>query len=246
MMKEVKVSPDPEAGVADQLPHVDELRMDLAAGGAPRRKKRIIIVGAAIVAILALVLAIAIPLSKNNSSSASPKDAAVSNREPRFEEVVSFVVEAGISEEADLRRDGSPQNLGAKFIADEDPQYRALPSSIEDEDAYLFVQRYVLSVMFYALGGPSWRTSLRWLTGGDECFDWFQTVIFSNGDRTPYGAFCEDGEVSAIRVRKYHIVTTFLSVCFDRWIMHPLTAFCLPSSQPTGVPTVKSQMRLAS
>jgi hypothetical protein len=156
-------------------------------------------------AVLAIVLAISIPVSKNNSDNASSTDPAITNREPRFEEVVAFLVDAGISEESALRSEGSPQNLGAKFIADEDPLYRALPSSMEDEKAYLFVQRYVLSVMFYALGGPSWRTSLRWVTAGDECYDWYQTVVFSDGDRTPYGCFCENGEVSAIRVRKYHL-----------------------------------------
>lgn len=70
----------------------------------------------------------------------------------------------------------SPQYRASLWLATVDQRRLKIPdadvqsSSLEE---YLFVQRYVLAVLFFATGGlDSWAYSLRFLTGSHECY-WY-------------------------------------------------------------------------
>jgi Leucine rich repeat len=86
----------------------------------------------------------------------------------------------------DLTSPGTPQNAALFWLALEDTTYRAAATttttSAGPEDDVRFLQRFVLAVIYYSLGGDLWRSCHRndpvcstdgtkqsWLTDTDEC-----------------------------------------------------------------------------
>jgi hypothetical protein len=122
--------------------------------------------------------------------------------------VVTLLADAGIANIEDLRVAGSPQNLAAIWIADQDKV--VLPLSLNNS----FLDRYVLSVLYFALGGKkAWPTSLHFLSDKHVC-DWWQFVEGSpdpaKGQKLPitgvFGCIDVKGELvpTGISLRKYY------------------------------------------
>lgn len=81
------------------------------------------------------------------------------------------------------------------------PQYRALLFVAEDDPLKLnpndpsvstqIIQRYVLSVLYFATNGPSWKQRVYWLTGQHEC-GWQFVLCSSIQDENNYNATSSD------------------------------------------------------
>jgi hypothetical protein len=239
------LEPDPE--VSDQLPSVEDARVDAAADGgitapSPKRSgrtKQIITIAAILVVLIGIGLAIGIPVSNRNKGQSDVSSSSLGERpspgpspsptssspvpppspiptapKTRLVATVDFLVDAGISDQAALSIEGSPQLLGANFIANDDELQREVPASIDEQGAFLFVQRYVLAVLYYALNGPDWRTSLGFLTPIPECEGWFRE---NNNGQQSYGAFCDEQErLNAIFIRKQCLLQYMVSTG-DSW-----------------------------
>jgi len=107
----------------------------------------------------------------------------------------------------------SPQNRAAKWIADEDALNLDTPASTKYEDAYRFVQRYALAVLYFAWkGDETWTYKFQFLSEQDEC-DWnyqYSTINGTDtddddddGDVFELGVKCNDeGEIDYIFMRK--------------------------------------------
>ncbi|CAJ1959366.1 unnamed protein product [Cylindrotheca closterium] len=109
------------------------------------------------------------------------------SRFARVEEVVVFLVQNDISTEVNLRNRKSPQNKAAKWIANTDSPH-VTPSMDND-----FLDRYVLAVMYFALGGDiSWAHSLNFLEPEHVC-SWGKSFNDNNGNELVYGVTeCHD------------------------------------------------------
>ncbi len=71
-----------------------------------------------------------------------------------------------ISGEEALQDETSPQHRALIFLSDQDP----LALNPEDPLVYTqLVQRYILSVLYFAMSGPMWEHRTYWLTGQHEC-----------------------------------------------------------------------------
>lgn len=89
---------------------------------------------------------------------------------PRMETIVDMLVKMGVSDSEVLNTDGTPQRLAVEWIANED----ALQYDPFDDESRL-IQRYAITVTYYALNGPEWKHQLNFLTPDEEC-TWFKDI----------------------------------------------------------------------
>jgi hypothetical protein len=97
-----------------------------------------------------------------------------------------------------LSTPGSPQQKAIEFLANEDQ--RQIP--IDEADS--LIQRYVVTVMYYAMGGDDWNNRLNFLSKEDEC-KWY-IAGFAGDSKAPrqFGITCNDqGKVQNIHFREY-------------------------------------------
>jgi hypothetical protein len=89
----------------------------------------------------------------------------------RFDQIKILLTSSEISSSTNLQNTESPQYKAAAWISNDDERQLDIPESIDDEEAYKFVQRYVMAVFYFALGGPSWPRQVSFLSGEATC-DW--------------------------------------------------------------------------
>jgi len=145
--------------------------------------------------LIIVIMSMSIAISQNSASSKG------SDRE---KEVVNFLSD-NFADRTALEEKDTPQKRAAKWIADEDDFKMPLPASTNYEDAYKFVQRYALAVMYFAWSGEEkWIFNYQFLSNQNEC-DW--NYKYKNGDDADefdLGVKCnEDGEVNYLFMRKY-------------------------------------------
>lgn len=87
----------------------------------------------------------------------------------KFETVVEYLANEGISDREDLQAYESPQNRAAWWIAEEDLASLTVPTSGSTDDTYRYVARYVMAVNYYAMGGEGWHSQLNFLSEDDIC-----------------------------------------------------------------------------
>jgi len=94
---------------------------------------------------------------------------------------------APLSSREDLTKEGSPQNLAARWISDGD----GMMMELTDPG---FEQRYVMALFYYATDGSLWINSNGWLSEDSECF-WYGIEGSSNG--------CNDGCTLSLNSEDY-------------------------------------------
>jgi hypothetical protein len=122
-------------------------------------------------------------------------------------QVINYLVKEGISHRADLEKAGSPQSYAADWIANEDDMNLAVPDSDSTALGYDFVTRYVLSVIWFGMGGSSWMFQYGFNSKNHHCF-WNTAVpvqTSSGIDFQPGGVYCENGgaRIAAIHLGKF-------------------------------------------
>jgi hypothetical protein len=144
--------------------------------------------------------------STTNTDNTGDSDSPVNTKNSRHQMVQDFL--AFFSEREDLERAGSPQFIASKWLADQDLRALEIPESTEYNDSFEFVQRYILTVFYYATGGDNWKFDTQFVSPRSEC-DWSfalkaDAVIPASGsDNWVMGAGCNaNGEVNKIFFRK--------------------------------------------
>ena len=118
----------------------------------------------------------------------------------RFEQVKIFLTSSAITSSTDLQNTVSPQYQAAAWISNDDERELDIPEAINEEDSYKFVQRYVMAVLYYALGGSKWLRQVGFLSGEDVCdwnFDLEIRIDISGNTQSEYdyGVSCWDENV---------------------------------------------------
>lgn len=120
-----------------------------------------------------------------SSSFSKPHHSAPTDEpRPTFDEIVDYLSK-GVSDYDDLTTLGTPQNLAARWMAEEDGLAIPLPNHVGwkhtvHRDAYMYMFRYVMALNYFALDGPNWLFDMNFLTDNPIC-QWNQ-VSFGNTD----------------------------------------------------------------
>ena len=205
------VDVDVEEPDTSQLPSVEEVKDSAAfssgAGSGKRCSRCCCISTVLMIAIgIVLIIGVAVGVSKNKQQSSGGQTPV---RDPnsaeflaRAADVANFVISEGLSDASAVEAAGSPQNRAVGFMAVGDDAQMLIPASATEEQAFEFVQRYALSVLFYALGGESWDFGLDFLIGDPTCL-WYQTLRNTGGQTFNFGAQCDDNaHVDRILIRE--------------------------------------------
>ena len=122
----------------------------------------------------------------SSSNGASLKDMS---RDDSFTSVVEYLGDHDISAYPELIREDSYQNQAAKWMAHEDEGHRLIPQGGPNTiEGYKFVQRYIMVLMYYQMGGERWKYDLNFLSENDTC-EWFAWIVGTTGSH-PMGVRC--------------------------------------------------------
>ena len=155
------------------------------------RKKRLCVMIPLVFVVVAVVIGLSVGLSSKSTGASSPTDNNLNPPvdvnpdsglpiSPRasYEDIVAWLLQENVSSEQALVTDGTPQNRAARWLAQDDKAGLPLPeTSIGDDDykssssssAYMYMVRYVLTVLYYQMDGESWPTQVNFLTDKPVC-----------------------------------------------------------------------------
>jgi hypothetical protein len=110
----------------------------------------------------------------------SVNDPTASAPRTRVFDVAEFVIKEQWSSRASTQSPGTPQWEAIEWIADFDSLKLPIDDSLE------FKQRYVLAVLYFALGGENWTYKLEFLDRENVC-DWYQVWPAENNPGSSVG-----------------------------------------------------------
>lgn len=117
----------------------------------------------------------------------------------RTDLIKDYLISNGISTEADLNTDGSPQQKALNFISVADGAKVPVPGGDKNTpDGYDFMTRYVLSVLYYQTLGDRWVYSLNFLQPFSVCY-WYSVLQYPDLSQEFRGVACtESGQIAAL------------------------------------------------
>jgi Leucine-rich repeat (LRR) protein len=138
-----------------------------------------------IVVVVAVVIAGVVVGTQNQSAWSSwwIKDS------DRYQRIQQYLIDVGVSKTNDLVDPDSPQHLAAQWMAHKDGMKLQVPKVLSTgRDHLMFVERYVLVVLYYATGGPHWTHQLNWL-GDNHICTWYQAFVLDNDEDNLDGGY---------------------------------------------------------
>lgn len=172
----------------DQLPSVEAYKAANDIGSQGRRPRTVWLIIFGVVVLISLCITGIVAATKKKDA---PKDLS-----GRTKEVEEFLFNNGVSTMPQLKQVGTVQQLAAAFVGDGD----ALQMPLTTDTAQRFVERYVLTLIYFNFGGPEWAYNLKFLSGRDHC-EWFDDFTNQKGDIIRMGVQCnEDGLVQHLNL----------------------------------------------
>jgi hypothetical protein len=176
----------------EQLPSVEEAKASLSKKPAWSCRKTLLLAYIILAVVVAGAITGTIVSFAKNKSNESQLD------EGRTARVIQFLFATQVSDLPDLKNRNAPQHLAAAFVADGD----IFHEEMSGENARRFVERYVLTLIYYQLGGQEWTYNLKFLSGRDHC-EWWDKFSTSAGDTLHMGVLCdENGFVTKLNLGK--------------------------------------------
>jgi Leucine-rich repeat (LRR) protein len=120
---------------------------------------------------------------------------------PRMKAVVDYLAKNGVSDPVALNTVGTPQQKASDWIANTDSLLDA------NEEESRFVQRYVMAVFYYSLGGPDWKNQVDFLGMKDECLWSYESPTDNSDDVYIAGITCNAySQVEKIMLPDHNLV----------------------------------------
>ena len=193
---------DHSENIGHSLPSPEEAKANVAIDkGAGRNYKKL-----AMTAFLGLIgvgalVGIIVGISK---AALKKKQTPSVELTSRHEEVIDFLFAERVSTLPNMKETHHPASKAAMFVADGDAfqlDYKESP-----EQARRFIERYVLSVLYYHFNGDQWNYHLNFLSAQDHC-NWYGTFETAKSDKTILmGVLCdEDGYVQKINLSQNNL-----------------------------------------
>jgi hypothetical protein len=112
-------------------------------------------------------------------------------RKSNVDQVITYMVNASVSDLTDLLTIGSPQNRAAIWMAEQDAADTAVPTSNTTAlEGYNYMVRYVMAVFYYSTGGDNWNVQYFSMTFAPVC-DW-NNVIDDGPNAYRQGIICDE------------------------------------------------------
>ena len=169
----------------DQLPTLEEARANLshdAVESPAARKKKMCYVGI-IVLLLGLVTAV-IVLATGNGNGGGNGDANSTSK--RKDSIMDLLLDSKVSLRKDLEDPGKPQGQALAFVVNSD-----IFDVTVQEDRQRIIERYVVTVLYYHLGGQNWTRRLNFLTPMDHC-EWYTRFLIDQDTSAHVGILCDE------------------------------------------------------
>jgi Ran GTPase-activating protein (RanGAP) involved in mRNA processing and transport len=187
--------PDPVAQLAPSFTEATDLEQVIAAEKEEEEEDELIVhrpflcsstkfIAWVIVVVVAVVVVGVVVGTRNQSASSFwwIRDS------DRYQRIQQYLIDAGVSKTNDLVDPNSPQHLAAQWMAHKDGMKLQVPKVSTGRDHLMFVERYVLVVLYYATGGPNWTHQLNWLSDNHLC-TWYQAFVLDNDEETLDGGY---------------------------------------------------------
>ena len=114
--------------------------------------------------------------------------------EIRTSQIKSYLIQQGISSEADLTTEGSPQQLALEFLAVRDGYVMDVPVGSKDTpEGYDFMTRYVLSTLYFSTLGSRWTFDLNFMKPTGVCA-WYSVLQYVDMSTEYRGVACDAAE----------------------------------------------------
>ena len=156
---------------------VDSENEDYVPAQPPRKSNRLYLWGGIVCTFLALL--IVIPL-------ATTAQRRRASRRPSLEEITVFLADSGVDVGTTTSTD---QYKVAKWMAEDDPAPPPLPKT--DDEAMLYLARYVMALIHFSMNGNEWVTHVDFLSDYEIC-EWHgQSFAYAHGE--PFSARGETG-----------------------------------------------------
>eukprot|EP00526_Cylindrotheca_closterium_P007430 CAMPEP_0113614126 /NCGR_PEP_ID=MMETSP0017_2-20120614/7000_1 /TAXON_ID=2856 /ORGANISM="Cylindrotheca closterium" /LENGTH=710 /DNA_ID=CAMNT_0000523273 /DNA_START=522 /DNA_END=2654 /DNA_ORIENTATION=- /assembly_acc=CAM_ASM_000147 len=170
-------SDDDEQVIHDQLPTVEEIHAQRSPQKGPSCARKL---GYCFMTLIFLCIVIIPPILL------TMKD----DYEQRKQEITEFLMTKTLAKGSQLDDPTSPQAKAVEFLATE----KYDNSALSDEK---LIERYTMTVWYYATNGPKWRYQMRFLSSEDTCgwFSWFRNQ--RSGQITKEGVICDTPEGAA-------------------------------------------------
>jgi hypothetical protein len=119
------------------------------------------------------------------------------------QQIIDLLIQR-VSHEEDLTTPDTAQNKALLWLTTTDDYYD-LPSDASYEEAYPYIQRYIMAVLYYALNGPSWVNQCDFLKSDTSVCEWnFYLPPTDTQDEYTYGVQCnDDEEITDILLRTF-------------------------------------------
>ena len=197
--------------------HAHDASATFNANDGIERKRRLLLASILVgLALVGLIVGLAVGLSGTENSyiapvSGAPQPTAQGTPKPppsaqqpvstptsrpftdRAEQIISYLLENELSGFEEVRTPGTPQYRAVQFLANEDGMVMPIPNpDVSLADAFQFLERYAVSVFYYALG------VMNLVSSGSTC-EWFRTFHNVGGHSTNIGVICNgQGQVQHI------------------------------------------------
>jgi len=144
---------------------------------------RILMVVALALVLLGFVIGVTKALKNRPVRSDKPEPPVTIDTSSRMSQISHFLVDRSISTHESLKAKSSPQYKAAHWLATVDTEALPIPSPSETSThSDRLIQRYLLSLLYYSMGGDEWTNSLKFLSENHEC-GWFDPVADTQGER---------------------------------------------------------------
>lgn len=158
-----------------------------------------------VVVMLVTIIGLSVGLTRNNSNSNNVNDqigggggGGGGNSAPvpsptespiSISSVENWIASQGYSSKSSLESSGSPQSRAASFMADEGME---VPTENSSPESYQWMERYVVTVFYFAMNGPNWKNQYNFLQKGRPTCGWFFFVNVAGLGIVPIGASCDE------------------------------------------------------
>eukprot|EP00565_Helicotheca_tamesis_P004951 CAMPEP_0185741752 /NCGR_PEP_ID=MMETSP1171-20130828/38748_1 /TAXON_ID=374046 /ORGANISM="Helicotheca tamensis, Strain CCMP826" /LENGTH=627 /DNA_ID=CAMNT_0028413737 /DNA_START=41 /DNA_END=1924 /DNA_ORIENTATION=+ len=181
------------------LPTPEEVRTDAAIRDSEskssereaerlRRYRGIIICGA-ILCVIGLLVTTLVFFADSDTTAKDEEDGV------RMERARKFLLEAlpNQASKASLSFEETPHSQAMDWMVRDDPLRFDIPKSENDSGAGKFMERYIMTLLYFATNGANWNNDMRFLTGRETCA-W--NKYFQDEDGLVYllGAICDGSD----------------------------------------------------
>jgi hypothetical protein len=115
----------------------------------------------------------------------------------------TWIIEQNYSSPRFFEDADSPHSQAVKFMAEDD--IVGIPNNqLSDSEKTYWLQRYVLTLLYYSLSGHKWMEKLNFVNHSLPTCSWYQTFSLPDDATASLGVLCpgKDDIVKEVRIRK--------------------------------------------